>query len=357
MDLRTKEILDSLASGVVVVDLESRLLFINRAVARRLGVDGKAWLGKPAQELIRSIQTLSGSREEPDLNWTAAGDRGTHSRELSLKLDQDTAIWLREDSRPLRDATGQVIGRVFAYHDIGREKAIDRMKSEFIAVASHELRTPMTSIKGSVDLILTGFTGPVSGETQELLEIAQKNCERLVRLINDILDLAKIEAGQIRLRPTRMDIADAVERALRGVKSLADSSDVRLTIRRSADVLPIEADRDRLEQVVTNLLSNAIKFSPPNGEVCVELSGGEGWVQCSVIDQGCGIPEDQLTKVFGKFEQVANSSRKGGTGLGLAIAQALVHEHRGVIWVESRLNEGSKFTFRLPAAAAVVAAS
>jgi len=109
-------------------------------------------------------------------------------------------------------------------------------------------------------------------------------------------------------------------------------------------------DKDRIEQVVTNLLSNAIKFSPPRGEVRVDLDVVDAWVQCCVADQGCGIPPDQLDKVFGKFQQVANSSQKGGTGLGLAICQALVQEHRGKIWVESEVNVGTRFIFRLPAA-------
>jgi signal transduction histidine kinase len=147
-----------------------------------------------------------------------------------------------------------------------------------------------------------------------------------------------------------MDLTDAVERSIQGVKALADQNEIRLRLERHEALPPVEVDKDRIEQVVTNLLSNAIKFSPPRGEVCVELAVVDGWVQCSVIDQGTGIPPDQVPKVFGKFQQLANSSRKGGTGLGLAISQALVNEHRGRIWVESGENAGSRFIFRLPAA-------
>lgn len=341
------EVLDSLASGILALDLENRILFLNRALARRLGVEREQWLGRPLADLAELVEPHLSPQVFRERLELPADLRAARSEELEWRLGNQV-LWLREDSGALRDASGRVVGRLLAYHDISREKAIDRMKSEFIAVASHELRTPMTSIKGSVDLILSGFAGEVSTGTQELLEIAQKGCDRLIRLINDILDLAKIEAGQLRLKLVRMDLTEAVERSIRGVKSLADQSEVALRLVRSEDLPVVEADKDRMEQVITNLLSNAIKYSPPKGEVVVELCALDNWLQCSVCDQGCGIPESDLHRVFGKFQQVADAPRKHGTGLGLAISQALVLEHDGRIWVESRVNEGSRFIFRLP---------
>ena len=344
------DVLDSLASGILVIDRESRVLFLNRALADLLGLNRNDWAGRRAAELATLIEPRLSSPRDFRTSVDASLDpEGIRSQEQELSVG-DEVVHLREDSGPLRDEFGEVVGRLLAYHDISREKAIDRMKTDFIAVASHELRTPMTSIKGSIDLILSGFAGEISADSQELLEIAQKSCDRLVRLINDILDLAKIEAGQMKLKPVRMDLTDAVERSIRSVKSLADQSEIRLKLERAENLPAVEADRDRIEQVVTNLLSNAIKYSPANAEVRVELRAENGWVQCSVIDQGCGIPEEDLVRVFGKFEQVGDARRKGGTGLGLAITQALVNEHKGRIWVESRLNQGSKFVFRLPAA-------
>ncbi len=349
-----KFLLDSLPSGALAVDRENRILFVNRALARVARVHAREWEGRPLEEFL---QMLDDRFECPPnlalrLQWDPH-DRSTRSREMEFReKGSDRVHAVREDSRPLRDAEGRILGRLFVYHDMRREKEIDRMKSEFIAVASHELRTPMTSIKGSVDLILSGYAGDISTDTQELLEIAQKNCDRLVRLINDILDLAKIEAGQIRLKLEPLDLTDAVERSMLGVRALADQGEVRLTLYRPESLPLVEVDKDRIEQVVTNLLSNAIKFSPPKGEVKVELELVDGCVQCSVADQGCGIPEDQLNAVFGKFQQVTNAKSKGGTGLGLAIVQALVNEHRGKIWVESRVNCGCRFVFRLPASEA-----
>jgi signal transduction histidine kinase len=346
------EILDCLSSGVLAVDLENRILFLNRAWSHQLGIDREHWLGRPVTELAGIIEPRLVSPEgfRAHLNWFQSAQTND-SREVEWK-DSKKPLHFREDSGPLRDASGQVVGRLFAYHDVSLEKTIDRMKSEFISVASHELRTPMTSIKGSVELILSGFAGETSSDTQELLQIAQSGCDRLIRLINDILDLAKIEAGQVKLNLVRTDLTEPVEACLRSLKSLADQGGVTLTLESPADLPLVEVDKDRIHQVVTNLVFNAIKFSPAKGDVRIDLSSADGWVQCSVTDQGCGIENEDLDKVFGKFQQFGNSHGKGGTGLGLAITQALIHEHRGKIWVESRVNEGSRFVFLLPVTAA-----
>jgi len=343
------QVLDSLTSGVLALDLENRILFLNHALASLLGAEPESWVGRPLPEMAALFDAHFSSQLVFQTRLEIPSDpASTRSEELEWRAE-GRSLWLREDSGPLQDASGQIVGRLLVYHDISREKEIDRMKSEFIAVASHELRTPMTSIKGSVDLILSGMAGEITLDAQELLEIAQNGCNRLIRLINDILDLSKIEAGQLKLDLVRMDLSEAVERALLGVKALAGQYEVNLRMERTAELPLVEVDKDRMEQVITNLLSNAIKFSPTNGEVRVEVGVCDGWVQCVVIDHGRGIPEADLHRVFGKFEQVAES-RKQGTGLGLAICQALVHEHAGKLWVESKLNEGSRFIVRLPAA-------
>jgi PAS domain S-box-containing protein len=343
-------ILDSLGSGLLALDLEGKVVFLNRRMGELLGVKPSEWLGRPGQELARRVKELAGSI--PRLRLEIPGEaEGVSSREIEWR-NEERLRYFREDTAALRDATGRVTGYLFAYHDISREKAIDRMKSEFISVASHELRTPMTSIKGSVDLILSGFAGDTSPEMQELLEIAQKSCDRLVRLVNDILDLAKIESGQLKLTRLPADITEIVVRSICAVKPLADRNEIRLRVERPQPLPAVELDADRIEQVITNLLSNAVKFSPPKGEVVVEILPVEDWVQCSVIDKGSGIPEKDQRRIFGKFQQLSEGRKRGGTGLGLAITQALVEEHGGTIWVESVVNEGSRFIFRLPASAA-----
>jgi len=348
MSTLSLHVLDSLTSGVIALDLENRILLLNRTLASRLGTSPEQWVGRPLAEMAPLFDGHLSSQLVFQARLVVPADpAAARSEELEWKA-AGQSFWMREDSGPLYDDSGKIVGRLLAYHDISREKAIDRMKSEFISVASHELRTPMTSIKGSVDLILSGMAGEVTTDAQELLEIAQNGCNRLIRLINDILDLSKIEAGQLKLDRVRMDLGETVERAVLGVKALAGQHEVSLRLERGEEIPLVEVDKDRMEQVITNLLSNAIKFSPTNGEVRIEVSFSDGWVQCTVIDHGRGIPEADLHRVFGKFEQVAET-RKQGTGLGLAICQALVQEHAGKLWVESKLNEGSRFIVRLPA--------
>jgi signal transduction histidine kinase len=262
-------------------------------------------------------------------------------------MDGEQIVHLREDSSPLRDSSGRLIGRLFAYHDQSWEKTVDQMKSDFISIASHELRTPMTSIKGGIDLVLKGRTGEISTETAELLEVARTACDRMIRLINDLLDLSKIEAGQIGLKLESLDLRVVAERSLHSLRPLANNDCIRLTLLVPEELPTINADPDRMEQVITNLVSNAIKFSPANSEVIVGLSSDHKGICCSVSDQGSGIKEEDLDRIFGKFQQASMPLRGASTGLGLAITRALVMEHGGKIWAESS-GQGSRFVFWLP---------
>jgi len=339
-----RHILDSLGSGLLVLDAQNRVEFVNRTLAEMLHMVPEDWVGRPAGEFLAVMARFALPVALPRFDWPEIFG----SRDIEWR-DGESLRYFREDSAPLSTGAGGAAGgRVFAYHDVSHEKAVDRMKSEFISVASHELRTPMTSIKGSVDLILSGFAGETSPEMQELLEIAQKSCDRLVRLVNDILDLSKIEAGQLKLNLERLDVTEIAVRAVCAVKPLADKAEVRLRVDRPQPLPLVDADPDRIEQAITNLLSNAVKFSPPKSQVSVELSADGEWVQCAVCDQGVGIAEKDLHRIFGKFQQLSEGRRRGGTGLGLAITRGLIDEHRGSIWVESRVGEGTRFIFRLP---------
>jgi PAS domain S-box-containing protein len=347
-DLSHLMIVDSLTSGILAVDLDGRVLFANAALSERLGINRAEWIGKLAPELFRAVASHVSPKRLPLYRLDPQRDGGrTFSREVEWS-DGKRIVHLREDSGPLRDASGELVGRLFAFHDLSWEKTIDHMKSEFISIASHELRTPMTSIKGSVDLILGGCAGEIGAEARELLEVAHSACDRMIRLVNDILDLSKIEAGQIKLNLAPLDLTDPVERSLRSLKSLAAGDEITLRLEGQPNLPLVKGDRDRLEQVVTNLVSNAIKFSPAKGEVKVSLSAEAGWVSCSVQDQGCGIEEKDLDRIFGKFQQVGSPQRGKGTGLGLAITHGLVTAHKGKIWVESDVGAGSRFVFCLP---------
>ena len=348
-----RNILDSLTSGILAIDLNGHVMFMNATLCRRFGIDRDAWIGKPATGLFGPMEPQIPAKRSALFRLDSRRDSTKNGyREIEWR-DGKRIVHFREDSSPLFDASGKLAGQLFAYHDLSWEKTIDQMKSEFISVASHELRTPMTSIKGSVDLILGGCAGDVGPEAKELLDVAHAACERMIRLINNILDLSKIEAGQMQLRKEVLDLSDVVERALRSMNALAKQAEITLKFQPAEGLPQVEVDRDRMEQVITNLVSNAIKFSPANGEVAIHLAAENGWVRCSVTDQGCGIEEKDLSRIFGKFQQAGLPQRGAGTGLGLAITNALVTEHKGKIWVESQVGVGSCFVFCVPVAARI----
>ena len=233
--------------------------------------------------------------------------------------------------------------------DVTEHKRMEKAKDEFISVVSHELRTPLTSIRGALGLLASGAMGQLSEKGQRMLEIASANSDRLVRLINDILDIERIESGQAVLQTQPCDAGDLVTQAADAMRSMAEQAGVRLSV--SARPVPLDADPDRILQTLTNLINNAVKFSPPQGTVWVADERRDGQVLFHVRDEGRGIPPEKLETVFGRFQQVDSSDarQKGGSGLGLAICRSIVNQHGGRIWAESRLGGGSTFWFALPA--------
>ncbi len=235
-------------------------------------------------------------------------------------------------------------------NNIEELKTLDSAKTEFLNIASHELRTPLTSIKGSLSLIRNGVSGEINETTTKLLLIAETETDRLIRLINDLLDLAKIEAKKLPLDEKWYAIESVIDDTFESLQGLSDSTQVTMTIK---DQLPIDIfiDRDRIHQVMTNLLSNAIKYSPAQGIVSVNyFVNGHHQLVLEISDQGRGIaPEDQK-QIFEKFRQATNdrSPLVKGTGLGLAIARAIIEEHGGEIGVKSQPKKGSTFYFTLP---------
>ncbi|MFQ5662466.1 MAG: sensor histidine kinase [Terriglobia bacterium] len=346
-----RAVLDSASTPTFALDTEGRLFFANQALVTLLGAAPELLAGKTVAELA---ELTAGVLENPaaygERVMALAGDCERVTAEL-VEYHADKRLFFKEISQPIRRPDGSFLGRLFTYYDITREKELDQTKTEFISIASHELRTPMTSIKGSLDLLLGGFAGHLGEEMRELLLIAHSGCERLIRLINDILDLSKIEAGRMQLRLQPMSLLDSVQRSVRTIKSYSDSLQVKLAVDYPRPPPEILGDRDRMDQVITNLLGNAVKFSPAGGTVTVALRALDDAVECRVIDSGPGIPPEQLERVFDRFHQLeVHSRKKGGTGLGLAIARALVEEQGGKIGAESEVGRGSQFVFRIPVA-------
>jgi signal transduction histidine kinase len=234
--------------------------------------------------------------------------------------------------------------------DISELKASERIKDEFIATVSHELRTPLTSIHGSLGLLGGGVTGELSEDSARLVRIAQENCQRLVRLIDDILSIAKIESEKMQFHLQPVPIDDLIARAIEANQDFAKQYGVRLQARPGIREARVLADMDRLMQVLTNLLSNAVKHSPRDGVVLVGVQRHDGYWRVSVVDNGPGIPESFRENIFSKFAQADGSDRRkgGGTGLGLSICKAIIDRLGGRIGFASESGVRTSFHFELP---------
>jgi signal transduction histidine kinase len=229
---------------------------------------------------------------------------------------------------------------------------LDRMKDEFVSMVSHELRTPMTAIRGSLQLIVADPDAVPDPDNRQLLQAALNSSERLVRIVNDILDLSKSEAGRLTLRLRRVAVADVVQQAIDGVQQIAAQAGITLAASVPHDLAPVMGDADRLTQAVVNLLSNAVKCAPPRSAVTVTGREDGAFVVVSVRDRGRGIAPEDVERLFQKFQQLdaPGSRRAGGTGLGLVITKAIVEQHGGRIEVESAVGQGSTFSIVLPRA-------
>ena len=353
--------LETVPAALMIFNPDGSVRLRNRAATEVFGIEPQG------SELRRNYwsrfkRIAKDGTSIPPENWISARAlRGeiTRNEELEIHHPDGRVFPILASGAPLRNELGHVAGAVVAFQDIARLREVDRMKNEFVSIVSHELRTPLTSIRGSVQLVLDETDSVPDPEHRKLLQIALNNCERLVRIINDILDVSKIESGNLMLRKKAVQVAELVRQSVDVVAPPARTANVTLEMRVPASLRPVMVDPDRVVQALVNLLSNAVKFAPPNSTVTTTVTGSDRVITVAVADQGEGIAPENLNRLFQKFQQVDSSSsrRKGGTGLGLAITKALVEQHGGRIFVDSELHKGTRFSFTLPAATAEEAAS
>jgi PAS domain S-box-containing protein len=325
-------ILRSIGDGVVVGDRLGRIRMINPAAEHILGISAEIFLG-------RQMVELPGVPLEPQSD-DAEGMQ-------QLQIDGRT---LRAHFAPVLSSTGERHGGVVVYHDISREVLSDKLKSEFIATASHELRTPLTSIRGYIDLLLLGTLGALSQPQNDFLKVVKSNVVRLVELIDDLLDVSRAEAGEMRLRRETLDMAEVLYEVGESLYSQFTARSISLAIDVPDGLPQIVADRHRLRQIVVNLVNNACKYTPEGGHVDVVALNCGDKLRVDVRDTGVGIAEEAHSHIFTPFFRADNPLREqaGGTGLGLSITKTLVDLHGGEIWFESHEGQGTTFSFTLP---------
>ncbi len=346
---RNQAILDSAGEGIFGLDLSGIVTFINPSAARILDGEVSGLIGHSLHDSIHC--TTCPDRLLPyhqckvcgaTLNPTVRSGRGNF-----VRMD-NTLVPIEYTSSTIIDRSGAATGVVVTFRDISERLAIERMKDEFVSTVSHELRTPLTAIRGAIGLLGTGLLGNPSPKGQRMLDIALANTDRLGRLINDILDLEKMESGRVELHKTSVQVTETLKQAVDAMQPMADRAGVRVFVKAAAAELLF--DPDRILQMVINLISNAIKFSPPDTTIDVTGRVSDDAYVVAVRDEGRGIPEDKLDTIFERFKQVnASDSRdKGGTGLGLAICRSIAEAHGGKIWARRGEPAGSVFSFTLP---------
>jgi PAS domain S-box-containing protein len=379
LEKRFRELLEAAPDAIMQVDAEGRIILLNRVAEDMFGYSRDELLGQPVEALIpkelhsRHAEHRAHYRQQPMTRTMGSGlaleairkDGSRFPVEISLS-PSDSADGFRvtaiirdtterrtaeERLRKVREEYTQRLAETNAELEMtNRElERANRLKSEFLASMSHELRTPLHTIIGFSELLSEELEGPLNEKQKRFVQHIHTDSLHLLELINDVLDISKIEADRLELRPETFDLTALVAESLASVRSLADAKSHKLET--ALDVpTALEADRLRIKQVLVNLLSNAIKFTPEGGRIRLEGRVQESFVVVSVSDTGVGIPAEEHESIFEKFHQVGATTKgvREGTGLGLAITKRLVEQHGGSIWVQSQPQQGSTFLFTLP---------
>jgi two-component system, OmpR family, sensor histidine kinase VicK len=354
---QSDSILESVGDGIYGIDLDGKVTVVNSAAAQMLGYKQDEMLGRNMHQLIhhtRADGAPYASADSPIRKSLTNFATVRISNEIFWRKD-GTSFPVEYVARPQVDSQSpdtnglKALGVVVAFTDTTERRALDRMKDEFISTVSHELRTPLTSLRGALGLLAGGALTNRPEKTQQMLEIAISNSDRLVRLVNDILDLERISSGKTELHSTMCSAEDLLRRAAGVQQTRSPRPNIRIFF--AAHGVNVWADPDRILQTLNNLISNAIKFSPEGSEIHLtarNLDDNEALIE--VRDQGRGIPADKLEHIFDRFQQgdASDSRAMGGTGLGLAICRSIVNQHGGRIWASSAPDQGTIFYFTLP---------
>ena len=352
---RLQATIETVPVALVIVDADTgRIALQNRAAGALIGQEPDDPAAREAFWRSFRITTREGALVDMRARGAERVLQGQTivGEELVVQHPDGREIPILMSAAPLREDTGRISGGVAAFQDITSLYEVDRLKSEFVSIVSHELRTPLTSIKGALQLLIDERLAS-DPDREMLLDVALSNTERLVRIINDILDISKIEAGKLELNPRPHAVAEVVKQSLENVEPIARGALVTLKADMEPGIPSVQADLDRTIQMIVNLLSNALKAAPPRSEVTLAARRtGDGFVAFSVTDHGKGIPADKIGLLFQKFQQLdgANTRRARGTGLGLAIVKALVEMQGGQVSVQSEVGHGATFTVTVPVA-------
>ncbi len=344
---RIATIINCMGDGVLVCDRDSCVVLTNPAAGRMLGVQESSLIGNPLFECGVDgalTETIMGSLGSADSVFP------TISQEICPK-GGSTPTFLRAHTAPVKNDLGETLGAVTVLQDITSLKELDRMKSDFVAMVSHELRSPVASIHQQLSVMLEGISGDLTERQLRMLKRAKERANGLLDLINDLLDLSKIEAGMVVQYKEPLQLEELLGKVHEAMLPEADAKRLKLQLHVKPPLQSVQGDRNNLEGVFTNLVSNAIKYTPEGGEISIRVTGEGENVKVDVSDSGIGISKEDLSRIFERFYRVKSEKTRQivGTGLGLSIVKHIVEAHLGKISVESEEGGGSTFTVVLPA--------
>ena len=350
-----EDLVENAGDAILSTNMEDRILTWNRGAEVIFGYSKDEAIGQSLAVLLPPdrMRELEEVRNKVQLTGVIRNLEVRRKRKDGAMIDVALAV------SPINDKVGDVSGFLHLARDITEKKRyeqrlreLDKMKSDFVSNVSHELRTPLTAIKGSVDNMLDGITGQLNEKQDRYLARIKSNADRLTRLINNVLDLSRIEAGKIDLKSAYLSLVTLAQEVAESIRPVATEKLISLEVASPDISATAWADRDKITQVLMNLVGNAVKFTPPHGKVSVAVNrNGDQWMQISVTDTGPGIPPEEAEKIFDRFYQIDQTGKQKarGTGLGLAISKVLVEMHGGKIWLESAIGRGSTFSFTVPA--------
>ena len=350
---RQETFLQSIGDGVMAIDRGFVITLFNAAAEKLTGFTAAEAIGKPMRDIVKFVNEKDKSENitfiEEAMLFGKAKQMANRSALITRTGEE---IPIGDSAAPIFEEDRRVNGAIIVFRDIEKEREVERMKDEFVSITSHELRTPMTAISGFTSMILNGVYGPVNKNLKEPLGYITEGADRLIKLIIDMLDTSRIEAGRLKFELTPLDPGKLVNEATKGLGPVAQEKGISISFK-EVKVPPVQADAGKVKQILDNLIGNSLKFTDKGGSITVSLAQDGNFVKIYVTDTGIGITEEDQKKLFEKFVQIASqeNGRPKGTGLGLYISRELARKMGGELWIESsQVGKGSTFAFSLPLA-------